>query len=285
MQRTASVARIALAMSVGIGAGLAPYDVAFAKQRTFVRSDGVDANPCSITAPCRSFGAAMALTAAGGEIIVLDSAGYGKVTVTQSVSIIAPQGIYAGISVFPGEDGVTINSAGAAVVLRNLPINGQGGNTGIRIAAASRVHINATYGICISTSSTFSLNRSRVERNGFNGMGVDVVAPTSLTIAESLIATNSGHGLLLRAGNPTQSTVSVSTTELVANTLSGIDALSAGSGGLLQLAVARSTLRGNGARGAYLLTTSPGIVAADSTTTSSLRTARPSSSRTARACP
>ena len=57
----------------------------------------------------------------------MDSAGYGAVTITQSVSIIAPAGIYAGISVFGG-DGVTVNAPGAIVVLRGLSINGQGGN-------------------------------------------------------------------------------------------------------------------------------------------------------------
>ncbi len=71
-------------------------------QRTFVASSGADTNSCAITQPCRSFASAIALTAAGGEVIVLDSAGYGPVTITQSVSIIAPPGVYAGISVLAG---------------------------------------------------------------------------------------------------------------------------------------------------------------------------------------
>jgi hypothetical protein len=111
-----------------------------AAQRTFVASTGLDANPCSISAPCRSFCAAVAHTDINGEIIVLDSAGYGAVTITKSVSIIAPPGVYAGISVFSG-NGVTIDSPSAKVVLRGLSINGQGGNVGIFVRAASAVSI------------------------------------------------------------------------------------------------------------------------------------------------
>lgn len=91
-------------------------------QRTFVSGQGNDANACSIAAPCRSFAAAIVQTVAGGEVVVLDSAGYGPVTITGAVSITAPPGIYAGISVSSG-DGVVIN-AGASdrVVLRGLNI-------------------------------------------------------------------------------------------------------------------------------------------------------------------
>src|SRR5262245_22786913 len=93
-----------------------------AVQRTFVGQNGLDINPCSITQPCRSFGAAIGRTVPGGEVIVLDSAGYGVVTITQSVSIIAPQGVYAGISVMSGQTGITVNGAGIIVVLRGLSI-------------------------------------------------------------------------------------------------------------------------------------------------------------------
>ncbi len=112
---------------------------AAAAQRTFVRSDGIDSNPCTLQQPCRGFAAAILLTDPNGEIVVLDSAGYGSVTVTKAVSIIAPPGVYAGISVFAAQDGVTVN-AGATdkVALRGLAINGQGGNRGIVVTAARR---------------------------------------------------------------------------------------------------------------------------------------------------
>src|SRR5687768_18418355 len=67
-------------------------------QRTFVSGLGSDANPCTRTEPCRTFAAAIAQTQAGGEVVALDTAGYGPVTVTQAISLISPPGVYAGIS-------------------------------------------------------------------------------------------------------------------------------------------------------------------------------------------
>ena len=111
-------------------------------QRTFVASNGVDINPCTIAQPCRSFGAAIGKTLAGGEVIVLDSAGYGVVTITKSISIIAPAGIYAGVSVPSGQTGVTVNGAGIVVVLRGLTINGTGGSVGVHFThSGSRLRI------------------------------------------------------------------------------------------------------------------------------------------------
>jgi len=54
-------------------------------QRTFVASNGNDANSCGRTDPCRSFAAAIAQTNANDEVVAIDSAGYGLVTITQSV--------------------------------------------------------------------------------------------------------------------------------------------------------------------------------------------------------
>ena len=113
---------------------------AFAAPRTFVASTGSDTNPCSISQPCRSFGIALTKTAPYGEIIVLDSAGYGPVTVSQPVTITAPPGIYAGISASNGTNGVTIvpPAKDAAVpppdvILRGLTI--AGGDYGVYAAS------------------------------------------------------------------------------------------------------------------------------------------------------
>lgn len=117
-----------------------PVEAATA-QRTFVSSGGLDTNPCSIALPCRGFTAAMAQTSAGGEIIVLDSAGYGSVTVNKAVSIIAPAGVYAGVT-NGSADGIVVNAPGANVVLRGLDFNGLGTSPGSGIlhqAAASLV--------------------------------------------------------------------------------------------------------------------------------------------------
>src|SRR5215831_4846127 len=56
-------------------------------QRTFVSGGGSDSNPCSRTAPCRTFGQALSQTSSGGEVVALDSAGYGPFSITQAVSI------------------------------------------------------------------------------------------------------------------------------------------------------------------------------------------------------
>jgi parallel beta-helix repeat protein len=149
---------------------------ALAAQRTFVASYGNDSNACSLSAPCRGFAAAIAQTTAGGEVIVLDSAGYGGVTITQSVSIIAPAGIYAGMSVFSG-DGITINALASDVVrLRGLRITGLGGARGI-----------------VVTSVGF-LDIANVEVNGFTGRGLDFSAQDArLSVSESSFA-NNGEG-------------------------------------------------------------------------------------------
>jgi hypothetical protein len=97
-----------------------------AAQRTYVASYGSDAAGCTLTAPCRQFNAAVALTDPDGEVIVLDSAGYGSFTITQSITVAAPKGVYAGISVFAGADGIVVEAPAQRVVLRGLSINAQG---------------------------------------------------------------------------------------------------------------------------------------------------------------
>ena len=94
-------------------------------QRTFVSTAGTDAGNCVPSAPCRTFNYALTQTASGGEVIAMTTGGYGPMTITQSVSIISPDGIYAGITASSG-DAVTINAPGEVVVLRGLNINRQG---------------------------------------------------------------------------------------------------------------------------------------------------------------
>jgi hypothetical protein len=100
-------------------------------QRTFVSAQhGSDANPCSVSSPCRTFGAAIAAVAAGGELVVLDSGGYGPVTITKAVTIEAPAGIYAGLYVASG-DGIIVDAGGGdTVILRGLTLNSVGTGTG-----------------------------------------------------------------------------------------------------------------------------------------------------------
>ena len=114
-----------------------------AAQRTFVSTGGSDANACSLVAPCRGFAKAITVTDPEGEIIALDSGGYGSVIVNKNVTIVSPAGVYAGISVFAATDGITVAAPATRVVLRGLTVNGQGGTHGVRIQSGE-VHVEST---------------------------------------------------------------------------------------------------------------------------------------------
>ncbi len=112
--------------------------------RTWVSGVGDDANPCSRTAPCKTFAGAISKTAAGGEIDVLDPGGFGAVTITKSITIDGGgkgEGFGSILAAFT--NGIVINAAATDVVtLRNLSINGvRTGIVGVRILAAGTVFI------------------------------------------------------------------------------------------------------------------------------------------------
>jgi hypothetical protein len=111
--------------------------------RTWVSGVGDDANPCSRTAPCKTFAGAISKTAAGGEISVLDPGGFGTVTINKSLTINGTQGSgYGSISSALTNQAILVNLSTAVVKLRNLDINGAGtGVNGIRILAAASVTI------------------------------------------------------------------------------------------------------------------------------------------------
>jgi len=160
---------------------LAACGTAHAVQRTFVASYGLTANTafnCSVTKPCRAFGEAIGVTSPAGEVIVLDSAGYGPVTISQSVSIVAPPGVYAGITVSSG-DGVVVNAGASDVVrLRGLTINAQGGVNGI---------VANTVGL---------LEVADVRVSGFSNRGLDFAATGGrLSVTDSEFADNGNAGL------------------------------------------------------------------------------------------
>ena len=92
--------------------------------RTWVSGVGDDANPCSRTAPCKTFAGAISKTAAGGEIDALDPAGYGAVTITKGITIDGGGGQVASVLV-SGTNGIVVQAGPTDVVtLRNLRING-----------------------------------------------------------------------------------------------------------------------------------------------------------------
>ena len=142
MERNNAIGLATLIVVLTLGGGTAG-----AVQRTFVASTGLDTNPCSLTQPCRSFAAAIPLTNNGGDIVTLDSAGYGPVVIDKPVSILVPSGVYAGVSVNGAQvDGIVVDipGGGGPVYMRGLQISGQGGTNGVRIQQGGKVIIENT---------------------------------------------------------------------------------------------------------------------------------------------
>ncbi|HEX4557176.1 MAG TPA: right-handed parallel beta-helix repeat-containing protein [Xanthobacteraceae bacterium] len=204
-----------------------------AADRTWVSAiAGDDSNPCTRTTPCQTLKVALANTAPGGEINILDSGGYGAVTISQSVSIIAPPGVEAGILADP--TGIIITAGPNDVVtLSGLDIQGKGigiefksggalfvdkcairhfrGGTGYGIwfepSGGAKLYVQDTAvsdnntGISIDPQGTGSaivmLTRVHVENNGI-GIDPDTRTSTgagiSMTVRDSVLAGN-GHGV------------------------------------------------------------------------------------------
>jgi hypothetical protein len=117
--------------------------------RTWVSGVGDDANPCSRTAPCKTFAGAISKTANGGEISVLDPGGFGAVTITKAITI-SGDGTLAGI-LSAGTNGIVVNAtANDVVIIRNVSINGAGtGINGIRFLAGKHLRVESCsiYGV------------------------------------------------------------------------------------------------------------------------------------------
>ena len=98
--------------------------------KIFVASTGNDANDGSRGAPKRNFQAAHSAVADGGQIIVLDTAGYGALVINKSVSVTVPPGVNGFVTVGAGNSGITINAGLIGVVaLRGLIVEGGGANS------------------------------------------------------------------------------------------------------------------------------------------------------------
>ena len=109
--------------------------------RTWVSGVGDDANPCSRTAPCKTFAGAISKTSVGGEINVLDPGGFGAVTITKSIQI-RSESVEAGVLV-SGTNGIVV-SVGATdkVLLEGLDIEGLGtGLDGVKMIGTGKLFI------------------------------------------------------------------------------------------------------------------------------------------------
>lgn len=199
-----SVLRIAL-FAFFLVAGATP---SFAQAtRTWVSGVGDDVNPCSRTAPCKTFAGAISKTAAGGEINALDPGGFGTVTITKSISIIG-EGVIAGI-LASGANGVVVNAGvNDNVVLRGLDIEGAGtGINGIRFLAGGTLHVeNCTI-------------------NGFTQSGISFVpsGTSRLSVEDTVVRDNnplagsSYGGIFIAPGAAGSADVSIDETRLVRN--------------------------------------------------------------------
>ena len=198
--------------------------------RTWVSGVGDDVNPCSRTAPCKTFAGAISKTAAGGEISVLDPGGYGGVTITKSMTING-YGEHASI-LGSFANGVIINAGPNDVItLRNLQLNGAGtGLTGIRflngnalvvdnvVVQGFATGIETFVGNTVVRNASFTNNRSfalhsqggslTVEDSMISGNGVGAQASGASTLRmanngfyNNLTGFGCGGGTLASAGN------------------------------------------------------------------------------------
>jgi hypothetical protein len=201
-----------LASFLILSAAYAPNLATAAAQRTFVASSGNDANPCTLTQPCRGFARAITQTVSGGEIVVIDSAGYGPVTIGQSATIVAPSGVYAGVSVASGS-GVTINGSGIVVTLRGLTITGVGGTNGIALLQGAVLNVEdceiagfGGSGIVVSAAgSVVGVRNTTVRDNAGSGVSVTATATIQANLDSVRLANNGLNGLY--ATGPVRATI------------------------------------------------------------------------------
>jgi hypothetical protein len=167
--------------------------------RTWVSGVGDDVNPCSRTAPCKTFAGAISKTAANGEIDCLDPGGFGTVTITKSLTIDGTNGSGFGSILAAGTNGVNVNDSATVtpntiiVSLRNLSIQGAGtGFDGIRFVSGKNLHVEH----CVI---------SGFRGNGANSDGIDVALTAqaagnqNVKVTDTIITGSTGNGI--RASN------------------------------------------------------------------------------------
>jgi len=236
-----------------VSALLLPSSLMFGlANRVFVSAaTGRDANSCDdIKTPCQTFQGAVAQLNPNGEAIVLDSGGYGPVSITQGVTIEAPPGVLAFIHP-PSGNGVTINAPGQTVVLRGLTVNA-GAAYGINVQAVGVLHVEScvlndfSLGILVNASClvlvsdtivrgcnqgallqtpgaggmTLVADSSRFEKNAGTG-----IAASNNAAAVAWKCTLSGNGEGVNA-NPLAFTATITLNDslLTGNTISGVTA-------------------------------------------------------------
>jgi hypothetical protein len=222
--------------------------------RTWVSGVGDDANPCSRTAPCKTFAGAISKTAAGGEINVLDPGGFGGVTITKSITI-SSENFEAGVLV-AGTNAIIINAgANDFVVLRGLDIEGLGtGLDGIRFLAGKSLSVeNCTinrfsgHGINFNPGAAAFLDvRNTIVRNGTGAATAGIrIRPTINVVLnahlDNVRLERNAIGLL--AENTVE--VGVSNSVISNNTLQGVNANAVTVGQIPAVTLSSTAVTGN----------------------------------------
>ena len=182
--------------------------------RTWVSGVGDDVNPCSRTAPCKTFAGAISKTAAGGEIDCLDQGGFGTLTITKSITLDCTGTL--GSILASSTSGITVNDGlmptpgTIKVVIRGLTINGAGttlGTYGVRVLSGRDVAVFDTYisnfsnaGIYVATGTQSRVTVDHVKI--FNADTGIIAAPTGaatnrVKVSDTTIATSGTAGISL----------------------------------------------------------------------------------------
>ena len=203
--------------------------------RTWVSGVGDDANPCSRTAPCKTFAGAISKTAAAGEINCIDPGGFGTLTITKSISIICGTSGDAGVLV-SGTNGFVISALSTDIVyLEGLDFEGL--NTGLS-------------GIQINTAAKVSIVNCRVR--GFTTAGINVIPSSgglSLSIIDTIVADNPGEGIQVKPSATANVRGFMDRTRVMNNTGDGVFVNTNTTSGGVKFAVRDSESSNNGANG------------------------------------
>jgi hypothetical protein len=221
--------------------------------RTWVSGVGDDANPCSRTAPCKTFAGAISKTAAGGEIDVLDPGGFGTVTITKSITLDGSPGSIGSV-LATGTNGINVSAlATDVIILRNLRINQ--GTTGVQVNTAAQVIIEncdifgqTLNGINVTPSTSTNISIDNTHFSDINTAGTTngavIIKPTGGTTQFSINRSNiEGSGVGVRADGTAGGTVkgTIEYTAIVHNTNNGVTALAN-----TTLMVSHATVANNG---------------------------------------
>jgi len=245
-------------IAIGIAASL-PAQAQ--RARVFVSVNGNDANPCTAGSPCKTFQVAHDAVLPGGEISVLDTGGYGPLTITKAISIVAI-GVEASIAAGSGVDAITINaSATDKISLRGLTLDGQGvGGNGIRFnsgmsltLAECSIRNFAQDGLLflagVSSLQSLTVSNSSFNDNTQNGLAVETFGSDSVTASldRSTFSGNHIAGLLLAGGAGTGPlTVGVTDSVAANNGSQGYFVESSSAHSVSNLSLTHSMAEGNG---------------------------------------